>query len=273
MNLRLKENIFYEHHLKSVRNKPENKSVQKKSASMTTSGFFNGKNTTKENINFTGNPAKAISSSNAYKTAAKGMKKFGDKILGNPLFLNFTKTSMSQAMLEAGAALVLSGVLRPLTILATNKKDDKDAQYASVHSVTSAAIGYGFSCAIVKPIKKGIERFFKDPNLKKPDYLLKKVAKGLTSNKDNFTAFAEYAPQVLLITLKAVLTIKFIPPIMNLLFPNHKKDKKDDSKSPQKIEIKGQDQMIKKGQLNRTKSSHMENTFKSFVKEQPNNAN
>ena len=101
---RLHQSEFYKHRPKSVikRAENENKSVQNnnKSASMSTSGFFSAKNTT-----------------NADTTSFQG--NVGQKILTSKPFLSFAKMSKSQAMVEAFSALILAGVLRPATILAT----------------------------------------------------------------------------------------------------------------------------------------------------------
>ena len=216
--MRLHQSEFYKHRPKNVikRAKEESKSVQNnnESASMNTSGFFSARNTI-NNTNFKGN--------------------IGQKILTSKPFLNFAKMSKSQAMVEAFSALILAGVLRPATILATGKeKGDKDTQYAAVHGIASAAIGYAFTVAITSPIKKGAEKLMKklknNPDFMKGSYL--KVGKNASQEAiekaakyaDNFKLVAEYVPQMILVPFRAALTIALIPPIMNVLFPKHKKE-------------------------------------------------
>lgn len=227
--MRLHQSEFYKHRPKSElkRAEKENKSVQKnkKSASMNTSGFFSAKNTiNQDSTNFKGNA--------------------GQKILTSKPFLNFAKMSKSQAMVEAFSALILAGVLRPATILATGKgKDDKDTQYAAVHGIASATIGYAFTVAITSPIKKGAEKLMKklknNPDFMKNSYLkagenasqeaIEKAAK----YADNFKLVAEYVPQMVLVPFRAALTVALIPPIMKVLFPNHKKTQKVEEKNTQ----------------------------------------
>lgn len=226
---RLHQSKFYKHRPKSVikRAENENKSVQNnnKSASMSTSGFFSAKNTT-----------------NADTTSFQG--NVGQKILTSKPFLSFAKMSKSQAMVEAFSALILAGVLRPATILATGKgKDDKDTQYAAVHGIASASIGYAFTVAITSPIKKGAEKLMKklkdNPDFMKGSYLKagkdasEEVAKKAAKYADNFKLVAEYAPQMVLVPFRAALTVALIPPIMKVLFPNHKKTQKAEEKSAQ----------------------------------------
>lgn len=224
--MRLHLNNFYKHRgsLVPINHKAKNdqrNSVQNKSASTSTSGFFSEKNT----INFKGN--------------------LGQKILSSNKFFDFAKMSKSQAMVEAFSALILAGVLRPATIMASSKsKNDKDTQYAAVHGIASAAIGYAFTVAITSPIKKGGEKLLKklknDPNFMKGSYLKagknasKETIEKAAKYADNFKLITEYAPQIVLVPIRAAMTIALIPPIMKFLFPNHKKTKEAEKKAQEK---------------------------------------
>lgn len=272
MDIRLRNdisrNVLLEHNPKNAQTKIENKSVQNKSASVTTSGFFSPKNSCEPN--FGGLTNKIIN----------GVNKIPDKYFRSNTMFSFAKMSTSMAMMEAFTALVLAGILRPATIMCTKGSSKEEKQYAAVHGISSALIGYGFTVAFVGPVKKGAEKFIhklkNDPNFLKGSYLKESAEKilkqGGASCADNLKVAAEYAPQIAIAPIRAALCIAMIPPFMKLLFPNHKKADKNSS-SNNKVEMHQQDHIVKSGQINRAKNVQAASTFRSFVKEYENNAN
>lgn len=118
-----------------------------------------------------------------------------------------------QLVFDATFALLLTCILRPLSIISLpSKKNKEDMKYASAHSIASGLIGFAISTAIFAPISSGIKKFTDTAQGK----ALKQAGKGLGRVPDIITAVP-----------KGILTVALIPPILKYVFGIEKKGKKD----------------------------------------------
>ncbi|MBE7712874.1 MAG: hypothetical protein E7Z87_03935 [Cyanobacteria bacterium SIG26] len=146
-------------------------------------------------------------------------------------------------------ALVLASCFRPVAIMALpgDKKDKKDKQYASAHSIASGLIGFGFSSIIMYPLGQGVRKVKKAVkaarkgnfdllsektiNKFKEIYNIKNL-KDLEKSKafQNTTKLLDMAPDVFVFgILKACLTIALIPPILKYFGWEKSKPKQQDN--------------------------------------------
>lgn len=143
-------------------------------------------------------------------------------------------------------ALVLAGVFRPIAIMSLpGKKNKKDKQYASGHSIASGVIGFGFASVIMYPLGKAVSKIkesIKAASKNPTKYLtdkskeiykvkdLKELANSRTFEK--VTRILDMAPDVFIFGIaKAALTIALIPPILKYGF-GLEKGKKPEQKQP-----------------------------------------
>ncbi len=175
----------------------------------------NGSNMRNNNvaaINFTGQDVGKISK-----------KIFKSKPFNKMLIFFEDNTAISQN----GIAFVIAGGARPATnILMAGKDDKEDAYHAATHAASSAAVGLGTTCAVMKPFTDGVKRFKANP----AKYLNEKMAafygidslgaRKVQTSKifKNTCKFVEMIPELTIAIPKAILTIALIPPILKFMF-------------------------------------------------------
>lgn len=147
------------------------------------------------------------------------------------------KTEKHNVAASAFVALILAGILRPLTIMSLPGKKDKDDKiYASGHSMASGIIGFGFSTLVTTPLDDAITKLKKNPAKFSAEHLgkLKEIAKsGKTEFERNVAARTVHAlelslkniPDWIIAIPRATLTIALIPPILKYVFGVEKKKK------------------------------------------------
>ncbi len=131
------------------------------------------------------------------------------------------------AVAQNGVALVVAGGFRPATnILMASDKDREDSYHAATHAISSAGVGFGVTCAVMKPVTDGVKKF-KDNPAKYLDAKMAKVygidslgARKVQTSKifKNTCKFVEMIPEISIGIPKAILTIALIPPILKYAF-------------------------------------------------------
>lgn len=130
----------------------------------------------------------------------------------------------NQLVFGAAYALLLTCILRPLSLMAfPSKKNKDDMKFASAHSIASGLIGFGISTVIFTPISDGIKKF-KD-NIKEFDIIKNNPSHYLTEDKHLKVArtYLDRIPDIVLAVPKGILTIALIPPILKYVFGIEKK--------------------------------------------------
>ena len=62
------------------------------------------------------------------------------------------------ALAQNGVALVVAGGLRPATNIAMANDEDREAcMHAATHAISSAGVGFGTTCLVMKPITDALE--------------------------------------------------------------------------------------------------------------------
>lgn len=200
------------------------------------------------------------------KAAANAIKK-GSKILESNWFQNLTEYSDNHNVSgSALAALLLAGIMRPVTIMSLPGKKDKDDKiYASGHSMASGVIGFVISTILTSPFDESIKKYFKNPNkyapqrlntksAKKPQVTVERLKKAssylkgklekektakyyqpllkkFTAQTDKMEMFAKNIPDWIIAIPRATLTVALIPVILKYVFGLEKK------KKPEPVEI------------------------------------
>ena len=87
-------------------------------------------------------------------------KIFKSKLFNDLLYGFENKTALAQN----GVALVVAGGFRPATnILMANKDDREDCYHAATHSISSATVGFGVTCSVMKPFTDAVKKFKENP--------------------------------------------------------------------------------------------------------------
>lgn len=200
------------------------------------------------------------------KTAAIALKKgVGDKILTSNWFNKFLEiTEEHNVATSAFIALILAGILRPITTMALpGKKDKEDKIYASGHAIASGIMGFIVSTILTSPLdgaltktfeasekiaglkdlKQGetIEQFKKYSSKTLVEWFKKikevkdagddalktdkKAAKILKKKADAMKTLLKNMPDWIISVPRAMLTIALIPPILKYVFGIEKKKK------------------------------------------------
>lgn len=157
------------------------------------------------------------------------------------------------ALAQNGVALVVAGGLRPITNIAmANDEDREDCMHAATHAISSAGVGFGTTCLVMKPITDGLKKFKNDPG-KYMDAGMAKIygieelgARKVQASKifKNTCKFVEMLPEISIGVPKAMLTIALIPPILKYCFGIEKKSKTPET-AKANIELTPQDATIK----------------------------
>ena len=184
---------------------------------------------TASNVNFRGLP---LTSTKTWKFA---QNEFVHKFL--------RLADSSQTVFDALFALLITCGLRPAAIMAqSNDKNREKNKKAASHSISSGIIGYGFAVAIFSPIKKGLDKIRKNPEIyakKAEQFFTYNGTKKMAASKrfQTFTMLCNYVPQVLTASIRSAITIGMIPYIdkyiLNKIFdakvtPSTKEELKND---------------------------------------------
>lgn len=176
---------------------------------------FNKK--TASNVNFRGLP---ISSTKTWKFAQ-------NKIVHKMLQM----ADSNQTVFDALFALLITCGLRPAAIMAQSNEHNKEKnKKAASHSISSGIIGYGFAVAVFSPIKKGLDKIRKNPEIyakKAEKYFTYNGTKKMSASKrfQTYTMMCNYIPQVVTASIRSAITIAMIPYIdkyiLNKIFKNN----------------------------------------------------
>ena len=160
-------------------------------------------NKTASNVNFRGLPI----------TATKTWKFAQNKHVHSFLRL----ADSSQTVFDALFALLITCGLRPAAIMAqANDKNREKNKKAASHSISSGIIGYGFAVAIFSPIKKGLDKIRRNPEIyakKAEKFFTYNGTKKMAASKrfQTFTMLCNYVPQVITASFRSAITIGMIP--------------------------------------------------------------
>lgn len=133
------------------------------------------------------------------------------------------KVSEHATSFSAGTTLVMSLTTRPLAILTTPNVEKENKQYAIANSIGSGLIKFAMVEAIALPIENAVKKIDKNPE----KYLNKASIKSFQPSSNPLTSSKSYklATQTLKLGAgflsaipKSILTIAFIPIIMDKLF-------------------------------------------------------
>ena len=169
---------------------------------------------------------------------------FKGNIYSNKTALKVLKyASDNPALLEKGATLALSTVVRPLSVLLTPKTDKKEKQYIFAKSLASGVVSFALTSAIFRPISRSMDLISKEPQkyLKQATIdTLKTAGKALDESKPYvfLKQNIKYMPAYAVILPKALLTTALIAPIIELAF--NKKEKKKELYAPKSTKLKQQ---------------------------------
>ena len=148
---------------------------------------------------------------------------FNSKLFNKMLMFFENKTALAQN----GVALIVAGGFRPATnILMAGKNDKEDSYHAATHAISSAGVGFGVTCAVMKPVTDGVKRFKDNPaKYLKPQmasfYGIDSLgARKVQTSKifKNTCKLIEMIPEISIGIPKAILTIALIPPILKYAF-------------------------------------------------------
>lgn len=184
------------------------------------SNNFNiSKKKTAKNISFSG-----LSLSEVEKIKNSGMWKLFNK---NWFGKFIAKADSSQTIFDAIFALGITCALRPAAIMAQSSKKTKEKdKKAASHSISSGLIGYGFSMLLFSPIKTGLDKIKKNPEIyaKKAEkffrYADKNLNKSMSSSKrmQTYTMLFNKSTEMLTASVRSALTIGMIPYIDKFVF-------------------------------------------------------
>lgn len=171
----------------------------------------------------------------------KKSEKFSGFLNNKLLIKGLEAASNNGALFAAGASLVLTTAVRPLSIMATPNVDKENKQYACAKSIASGIIGFALTFLVTTPIVDAVKNISKNPKKfldNKAISTLKKGAKNLkTSSKFKFiNQFIKLGSGLLTVAPKTFLTCALIPPVVAVVFNNKKTEKEN---KPKSISFKG----------------------------------
>ena len=139
-----------------------------------------------------------------------------NNILKNKTFLKcLEKVSEHGTSFSAGASLLFSSTIRPLSIYATPDTEKENKQYAISNSICSGLVKFGMVEAIALPVENAIKNI--DKNQKK--YLDTNTLKKLPPRSYKLiTQTLKLSTGLITAIPKSILTIALIPIIMDKLF-------------------------------------------------------
>ena len=147
-------------------------------------------------------------------------------VLSNKIILkSLDKISEHGTSFAAATSLLFSVGVRPLVIKSTPDVKEENKQYAMSNSICSGLVKFGVVEAIAIPIENAIKKIDKNPE----NYLKQETLKNLTPRAYKFlTQGIKQTIGLVTAIPKSVLTVAFIPLIMDKIFHN-KTDSKTES--------------------------------------------
>lgn len=144
------------------------------------------------------------------------INKITNSILKNQTFLKcLEKVSEHGTSFGAGASLLFSSTIRPLSIYITPDTEKENKQYAMSNSICSGLVKFGMVEAVALPIENAIKKIDKNPEKYLNSNTLKKLPprsyKLITQTLKLSTGLITAIP-------KSMITIALIPIIMDKLF-------------------------------------------------------
>lgn len=134
----------------------------------------------------------------------------------------------NQVLFSAGFALLLTGLLRPATIVSIpGKKDKDDKKYAAAHSIASGVIGFGMAFLFSTPLSGGIKKLLDNPSdymKRNAEYFIKNSSESKAANN-----FLSKVPDICISPFKAIATIALLPPTLKYIFGMEKKKQKSNA--------------------------------------------
>lgn len=228
-------------------------------SSIKVSNIYNKK--TANDISFGGLPLSDIEKIKASKSW---------KFFNNKTFKKFISLAdSSQTIFDAIFALAITCVFRPAAIMAqSNEKNKEKNKKAASHSIASGVIGYGFAVALFSPIKKGLDKIKKNPEIyaKKAGKFFKYIDKGMNKSMSSskrvqtYTMLVNKLTEVFTASVRSAITIALIPYIdkyvLNQIFGST-------SQPVTKKEL--QNPNYKYSFINFKNNQEQSNTFKTFT--------
>ena len=164
---------------------------------------------TAKNVNFGGLPVSKAKSLVDTKTWKFAKNNIVHKIL--------QMADSNQTVFDALFALLITCGLRPAAIMAQSNEHNKEKnKKAASHSISSGIIGYGFAVAVFSPIKKGLDKIRKNPEVfakNAEKFFTYNGTKKMSASKrfQTFTMMCNYIPQVITASVRSYITIAMIP--------------------------------------------------------------
>ena len=139
-----------------------------------------------------------------------------NSILTNKIFLKcLEKISEHGTSFAAGASLIFSSTIRPLSIFMTPDTEKENKQYAMSNSICSGLVKFGMVEAIALPVENAIKNIDKNPE----KYLNTKTLNSLTQRGYKLiTQTLKLSTGIITAIPKSMLTVALIPIIMDKLF-------------------------------------------------------
>lgn len=135
----------------------------------------------------------------------------------------------TQPVFSAAIALLLTCILRPISIMGLpGEKNKDDKKYAAAHSMASGIMGYGLSTIIFSPISAAIKKIGKNPEKymgNSAEYLGNKASKSFQGTKEfkMASSLMKMGTEALIAAPRAIVTVALIPPILKYVFGWEKK--------------------------------------------------
>lgn len=166
-------------------------------------------------------------------------------LLNNKILLkSLANISEHGTSFAAGTSLAMSLTVRPLAIWATPDTEKENKQYAISNSICSGIVKFGMVEAIALPVENAVKNIDKDAS----SYLKPETIKNLTGKSEMLVQAKSYKLASQIVKLgtgflsavpKSVLTVAFIPIIMDKLFNIRKPEVKGKNEEMSSQEHKG----------------------------------
>lgn len=184
------------------------------------------------------------------------------------LLKSLEKVSDHGTSFAAGTSLVMSLTARPLAIFSTPDVEKENKQYAAANSICSGIVKFGLVEAVALPVEKAVKNI--DEHSEK--YLKPEAIKNLQGKSSKLIESRAYrlATQILKLDTgfltaipKSILTIAFIPIIMDNIFKKSDNYKKINENKNKKISFEGDMTSRISSQLSKVLNNQH---FQNFVK-------
>lgn len=141
-----------------------------------------------------------------------------------------------QLIFDASFALILTCLLRPVSLMVLpSKKNQDDQKYAAAHSIASGVIGFAISNIIFTPVSNAIKKIKDAPGDFITDTKLIRVEKGKKCLNQIPKTYLDRLPDVVGSIPKGILTIALIPPILKYVFGWEKQKPSENKIAPKTL--------------------------------------